>query len=155
MRNPPIKLERARDADKKLARFLTGCRFLFITVPTRPLEKSLRVNLFTAKLCHKEQKQVNILFTLFDSGPSRLCMHKQYCVQKVQTQHKRGDNECSLGQNSKEKNSDTDSRRARTAGKSKGEDEKSVNGPKKDDRRRTGVWQRKMTEGGPACGKDR
>ena len=35
----PIKPERARDADKKLTRFLTGCRFLFIIVLQRPLDK--------------------------------------------------------------------------------------------------------------------
>ena len=56
----PIKLERARDNDSELTRFLTGRRFLFITLPPRPLEKTLRVNIFTTKLVHKEQRQVTV-----------------------------------------------------------------------------------------------
>ena len=37
----PIKLERARDADNKLTRFLTGTGFLFLTVPQGHWKKHL------------------------------------------------------------------------------------------------------------------
>ena len=139
----PIKLERARDADKKLTRFLTGRRFLFVTVPPRPLEKSLRVNIFTAKLYHKEQKQVTAfcLCCLTQGHYISVCTNEIVCRECKEAGHKRGDTECDLGQNSKEKNNNTGSRGARTDGKSKGGEGKSVDRPKKDDRGRTSVRQ--------------
>ena len=52
-----VKQDRARDKDNKLTRFLTGRRFVFITVPSTPLDTFVKVNFFTAKLYYKEQKQ--------------------------------------------------------------------------------------------------
>ena len=51
-----IKVERARDVDGKLTRFITGRRFIFITIPTKPLDKTMKVSFFTARIYHKEQK---------------------------------------------------------------------------------------------------
>ena len=39
-----VKLECYRDQDNKLTRFETGRRFVFVTVPTTPLEKTLLVS---------------------------------------------------------------------------------------------------------------
>ena len=47
--------ERSRNKDGKLTRFLTGSHFIFIDVPSKPLERKLRVGGFTARLYHKEQ----------------------------------------------------------------------------------------------------
>ena len=68
-----------------------------------------------------------------------VCTSEAVCRECKQTGHKRGDSECSL--NSKEKNSDADSRGARKDGKLKGGDGKSVDRPKKDDRGRTSMRQ--------------
>ena len=47
--------ERIRNKDGKHTRFLTGRRFIFIDVPSKPLERSLRVGWFTTRLYRKEQ----------------------------------------------------------------------------------------------------
>ena len=47
--------ERIRNKDSKLTRFLTGRHFIFIDVPSKPLERSLSFGGFTARLYHKEQ----------------------------------------------------------------------------------------------------
>eukprot|EP00745_Piridium_sociabile_P041150 TRINITY_DN8081_c0_g1_i4.p2 TRINITY_DN8081_c0_g1~~TRINITY_DN8081_c0_g1_i4.p2 ORF type:complete len:204 (+),score=19.69 TRINITY_DN8081_c0_g1_i4:325-936(+) len=53
-----VKMDRVRDPDQKLTRFLTGRRFIFITVPTVPLEKIMKMNVFNARIYHKEHKLV-------------------------------------------------------------------------------------------------
>ena len=53
-----IKRQRARDTDGKLTRFLTGKRFLFISVPPKPLERKLKVCHYNASVWHAEQKNV-------------------------------------------------------------------------------------------------
>ena len=53
-----IMLEKARDNDRRLTNFLTGRRFVFITVPPKPLPKWMPVaGDFQAKLFHWEQKE--------------------------------------------------------------------------------------------------
>ena len=49
-----IKYECDRHEDK-LTRFKNGRRFVYISVPEKPLPKQIRVGLFTAKLYHREQ----------------------------------------------------------------------------------------------------
>ena len=51
-----LKYSRARDPDGKLTNFKTGDRFFDILVPDEPLPKKLPIGLFTASLCHKEQR---------------------------------------------------------------------------------------------------
>ena len=82
-----IKLERTREADNKLTRFLMGRRFLCITVHSRPLDESPRVNNINANVYHQEQKSslTYLLFTLFHTVASHLCVCKRYFVQRVQT----------------------------------------------------------------------
>ena len=57
--------ERIRNKDGELTRFLTGRRFIFVDVPSNPLERSLRVGGLTARLYHKrtteEREEVNTL----------------------------------------------------------------------------------------------
>ena len=47
--------EKVRNKDGKLNRFLTGRRFVHNEVTASPLETSVKVGGFTARLCHKEQ----------------------------------------------------------------------------------------------------
>lgn len=50
-----ITRERMRDRDGKLTRFYTGRRFIFINVPDKPLDKTLKVGGFLTNVYHKEQ----------------------------------------------------------------------------------------------------
>lgn len=101
-----IKHERARDRDNKLTRFLTGKRFVFITVPPTPLEKTMTVSLFTATLYHKEQKSVAktlICSKCLQSGHHvSMCKNEVVCRTCKKPGHKRGDPLCDLvGDNNK------------------------------------------------------
>lgn len=95
-----IKKERARDADSKLTRFLTGRRFVFITTPHKPLEKNTTVGFFVARLFHKEQKMAQKMVKC--SNCLEEGHHKSVCEKEVVCQtcrkpgHKRGDEKCSL-----------------------------------------------------------
>ena len=95
-----VKAERARNADGKLTRFLTGRRFLFITVPTVPLEKDIRIDIFRATVYHREQKQAKK--TAVCSNCLELNHHVSQCEKEVVCRvcrspgHKSGDPDCSL-----------------------------------------------------------
>eukprot|EP00745_Piridium_sociabile_P029550 TRINITY_DN4859_c0_g1_i2.p1 TRINITY_DN4859_c0_g1~~TRINITY_DN4859_c0_g1_i2.p1 ORF type:complete len:370 (-),score=53.75 TRINITY_DN4859_c0_g1_i2:82-1191(-) len=93
-----IKQERYRDADSKLTRFETGRRFVFITLPTTPLEKTLKVGPFTATIFHKEQpkvvKSVTCSKCLQPNHHVSVCMNEVVCRVCKQPGHKRGDPLC-------------------------------------------------------------
>lgn len=95
-----IKSERARDADGKLTRFLTGRRFVFITVPAAPLDKTLKVSFFTAKLYHREQRQARKTVIcskcLGEGHHVSACENDIVCRTCKKTGHKRGDPVCDL-----------------------------------------------------------
>ena len=95
-----IKTERARDNDGKLTRFLTGRRFVFITVPSTPLEKTLKVSVFTARIYHKEQKLVRgpvvCSKCLEQNHHASQCEKDIVCRACKQPGHKRGDAECQM-----------------------------------------------------------
>ena len=95
-----IKIERARDSDNKLTRFVTGRRFVFITVPVKPLEKTVAVNIFTARLFHKEQKQFQktpVCSNCLETGHHRSqCEKEVVCRECKKPGHKRGDKECTM-----------------------------------------------------------
>ena len=93
-----IKHERARDSDGKLTRFITGKRFVFITIPTTPLEKSMLVSVFTASVYHKEQRAVKktvVCSKCLSTGHHvSSCVNEVVCRTCKQTGHKRGDPVC-------------------------------------------------------------
>ena len=95
-----IQAERARDADHRLTRFLTGRRFVFITVPPTPLDKDLKVSLFTAKIFHREQKLVQKTTTcskcLEQGHHVSMCENELVCRACKRPGHKRGDPLCQL-----------------------------------------------------------
>lgn len=96
-----IRLEHERDADNKLTRFLTGRRFVYITVPTTPLDKFVKISTFSAKLYHKEQKLA--AKSVFCSRCLRSDHHVSQCSGDIvcklckQPGHKRGDAACNMG----------------------------------------------------------
>lgn len=98
-----IKQERARDVDGKLTRFLTGRRFVFITTPNTPLEKTLKVSFFTAKVYHREQNQKKtvICSKCLETGHHvSMCQGDVVCRTCKKPGHKRGDPCCDLDVNS-------------------------------------------------------
>ena len=56
IRSPTVN-ERARNNDGKLIRFLTGRRFVFVEIPSSPLQRSVEVSPFKATLYHNESKR--------------------------------------------------------------------------------------------------
>lgn len=95
-----VKMERARDKDGKLTRFLTGRRFVFVSVPDRPLEKFMKVSFFNAKIYHKEQKllakSVTCSKCLQDGHHASQCNNEIVCRVCKKQGHKKGDPRCSL-----------------------------------------------------------
>ena len=95
-----IKMERARDNDRLLTRFLTGRRFVFITVPSTPLDKTMPVGgLFKAKIFHKEQKTVKLFCSrcLQDGHNFSQCNNDIVCRVCRLSGHRSGDSECAGG----------------------------------------------------------
>ena len=95
-----IKQERARDADHKLTRFLTGRRFVFISKPEKPLERTVKISLFEARLFHYEQKlekKIPVCSNCLDSGHHRSqCSKEVVCRVCKLPGHKKGDKDCSM-----------------------------------------------------------
>ena len=93
-----VKQQRARDTDGKLTRFLTGSRFVFITLPPSPLEKTMKVSFFTASVYHKEQKntqrKVYCSRCLTEGHHVSQCLSDVVCRQCHKSGHKRGSPEC-------------------------------------------------------------
>lgn len=91
-----IMNERYRDADGKLTRFETGRRFVFISIPSIPLEKTLRIANFTAKIYHKEQKPTKKVCSrcLADGHYAKECTSEVVCLACRKPGHKRGDACC-------------------------------------------------------------
>ena len=102
-----IKRERARNVDGKMTRFLTGRRFVFITTPATPLEKTMKVcDMFTAKVFHWEQKSLKKKLVcsncLEENHHHSTCDKPVVCKVCKQPGHKRGSPECGVnmhGQN--------------------------------------------------------
>ena len=93
-----VKKQRARDNDGKLTRFLTGGRFVFITVPVTPLEKTVKVSIFSASVYHKEQKNEprNVFCSKCLTAGHHMsqCENEIVCRECKQSGHKRGSPTC-------------------------------------------------------------
>ena len=91
--------EHFRDRDNKLTRFGTGRRFIFISVPSKPLEKTLKIGRFTASVYHKEQKQNRDpnrpCGRCLQPGHTRFtCTNDVVCRECLLPGHMRGDATC-------------------------------------------------------------
>ena len=51
--------EKIGNKDGKLTRLLTGRRFVFVNILERPLERTVKIGGFTARLYHKEQPRAD------------------------------------------------------------------------------------------------
>ena len=51
--------EKIRNKDGKLTRFLTGRRFVFVNIPQRPMERTVKIGGFTARLYYKERPRAD------------------------------------------------------------------------------------------------
>ena len=94
--------ERDRNADGKLTHWKTGRRFLFITVPKEPLQKSVQIGPFKASLYHKEQKsalqqkEAECKKCLLKGHGAWECKNPIKCNQCFSDGHRSGDPNCSL-----------------------------------------------------------
>ena len=102
-----IVMERARDADNRLTRFITGRRFVFITIPSEPLGKFLKVSVFTATVYHKEQKTHDRPTTCsrcLETGHHvSSCTSDVVCRECGLQGHTRGDPQCAFRKSNQEK----------------------------------------------------
>ena len=93
--------ERARNRDGKLTHFLTGRRYVFITVPQNPIAKKLEIaDQFTASIYHKEMRSARK--TPVCSKCLRVGHHQSTCNSEIICRacknpgHRRGDPECPI-----------------------------------------------------------
>ena len=95
-----IKKQRAKDQDGKLTRYLTGRRFVFITVPPKPLERKLKIIHFNASIFHVEQESVRktvICSNCLQTGHHHsVCVNDVVCKVCLCSGHKSGSPLCSL-----------------------------------------------------------
>ena len=91
--------EKIRNKDGKLTRFLTGRRFVFVNIPQRPQERTVKIGGFTARLYYKEQPRADPQQTTCSRCLERghlvsACPNNIRCRECRQEGHKRGDPVC-------------------------------------------------------------
>jgi hypothetical protein len=94
--------ERDRDEKGKLTHWKTGRRFVYISIPSTPLPKTLNIGPFKAALYHKEQRTVDRQ----QAAECRRCLERGHraaecqapikCRQCLKDGHKAGDPSCLL-----------------------------------------------------------
>ena len=93
-------MERIRNKDGKLTRFVTGRRFVFISLPEKPLDRSLKVGGFSAQLYYKEQPKAYrspVCTNCLQPGHWQWnCQNLVTCKACLQSGHKQGDPVCGL-----------------------------------------------------------
>lgn len=93
-------MERARDENGGLTRWLTGRRFMYVEVPDRPLTERVSLGVFTASIFHQEQKAARNphntscgrCLQLGHDTPT--CPNDVICRECGNPGHKRGDPAC-------------------------------------------------------------
>ncbi len=89
-----------RDDNKRLTRWKTGRRFVYIALPETPLVRSLKIGLFEAKLYHREQKltkQTLECYKCLQPGHISVnCQNPIRCRVCRLENHRAGDKECRL-----------------------------------------------------------
>ena len=91
--------EKIRNKDGKLTRFLTSRRFVFVNIPERPLERTVKIGGFIARLYHKEQPRADPQRTTCSTCLERghlvsACPNSIRCGECRQEGHRRGDPVC-------------------------------------------------------------
>ena len=91
--------DKIRNKDGKLTRFLTGRRFVFVNIPQRPLERTVKIGGFTARLYYKEQPRADPQQTTCSRCLERghrvsACPNNIRYRECRQEGHKRGDPVC-------------------------------------------------------------
>ena len=94
-------LEKIRNKDGKLTRFVTGRRFCFINLPAKSLDPSLQVGSFVGRLYYKEQdkpsrRRLVCSKCLQEGHHVSVCQNDVTCRQCGQSGHVRGDDACAV-----------------------------------------------------------
>lgn len=94
-----IVWEKARGPDGTLSDWKTGRRMVWINVPTKPLNKFLRMgNGFSAILYYKEMKESRKCNKCLQFGHiAKYCDQEEVCYTCKKTGHRKGDPKCDLG----------------------------------------------------------
>ena len=99
-----IILEKSRNKDGKLTRFCTGRRFVFISTPSEPLDRTLKVGSFTARIYHfgqpkRDVKDITCNRCLQKGHYANQCPSDEIvCSVCNRAGHKRGSPQCVLSQ---------------------------------------------------------
>ena len=95
-----VMLEKSRDREGNITRFLTGRRFAFISVPPKPLDREMKLGNITATIWHKEQPKTNAIVRcgkcLQEGHWSANCGNEVICRACKKPGHKEGDPECRI-----------------------------------------------------------
>ena len=96
-----IKMEKARGRDNKLTDWANGRRVLWISLPEKPLPKSVRMGDFWAHLYYREMKNTNNkCFNCLQEGHRAAnCTSEVVCRSCKQSGHRSGDPQCTDGFN--------------------------------------------------------
>ena len=88
--------EKARNRDGKLTPFLTGRRFVYISTPSKPLERTLDIKGFSASILHREQDAVprTCRKCLQPGHGAFSCTNEMVCMACRLPGHRRGDSCC-------------------------------------------------------------
>ena len=120
--------EKARDRDGKLSNWLTGRRFVYITVPRKPLNKFMKVGIFQATVSHKEQPKLNARpkvcgRCLREGHGTASCVNDIICRECLKPGHKRGDPLCEAIAENVEQTADRDQEGNSSSSSSESEEE--------------------------------
>ena len=95
-----MMMERDRDENGGLTRWLTGRRFAYMKIPDRPLPEKINIGPATATLYHREQKATAEYSTcsrcLTPGHRATTCTSEVVCIACKQPGHKKGHPSCPL-----------------------------------------------------------
>lgn len=95
-----LMMERDRDENGGLTRWLTGRRFIYIAIPSQPLPQKVSIGSASVTLYHREQKdkpENSVCSRCFAKGHrAAICTNDVICRDCKQPGHKAGDPACTL-----------------------------------------------------------
>ena len=92
-----IQFEKARGPDRMLSDWKTGRRFVWVDVPSKTMQKNIKMGDFMAYIYYKEMKKTQECFRCFKIGhKASECENEEVCLTCRKPGHRRGDPVCGL-----------------------------------------------------------